>query len=293
MRTEAEMYDLILRTAMTDARILAVYMNGSRTNDNAVRDIFQDYDIVYVVEQTRPFIEDAGWIQRFGEILYMQCPEALDLECGIPCNPEENYGWLMQFRDGNRLDLHIQTKVYATAHIREDSLCRILLDKHGILPSIGESSERDYLIKPPTPAAFHYCCNEFWWCLNNVAKGLWRREISYVQDMLGLYIRPQLVRLLSWKIGIDTRWRVSIGKSGKYMYRYLEPDTWARFLSTYSGSKPEELWDSVTAMCTLFDETAGQVAKTLDFKYNIQEAKASMFFLENAKNLPQDATEVL
>ena len=96
MRTEAEMYDLILRTAMTDARILAVYMNGSRTNDNAVRDIFQDYDIVYVVEQTRPFIEDAGWIQRFGEILYMQCPEALDLECGIPCNPEENYGWLMQ-----------------------------------------------------------------------------------------------------------------------------------------------------------------------------------------------------
>ena len=46
-------------------------------------------------------------------------------------------------------------------------------------------------------------------------------------------------------------------------------------------------------MCTLFDETAGQVAKTLDFKYNIQEAKASMFFLENAKNLPQDATEVL
>ena len=60
------------------------------------------------------------------------------------------------------------------------------------------------------------------------------------------------------------------------MYRYLEPDTWARFLSTYSGSKPEELWDSVTAMCTLFDETAGQVAKTLDFKYNIQEAKASM-----------------
>ena len=83
---------------MTDARILAVYMNGSRTNDNAVRDIFQDYDIVYVVEQTRPFIEDAGWIERFGEILYMQCPEALDLECGIPCNPEENYGWLMQFR---------------------------------------------------------------------------------------------------------------------------------------------------------------------------------------------------
>lgn len=293
MRTEAEMYDLILGTARADDRILAVYMNGSRTNDNVVRDIFQDYDIVYVVEQTRPFIEDAGWIQRFGEILYMQCPEALDLACGIPCSIEENYGWLMQFSDGNRLDLHVQTGAYAAVHIQDDSLCRILLDKKGILPSIGVPSERDYLVSPPAPAAFHHCCNEFWWCLNNVAKGLWRREIPYVQDMLGLYIRPQLIRLLSWKIGIDTAWSVSIGKSGKYMYRYLEPDIWDRFLSTYGGSRIGELWDCVKVMCTLFDETARQVAKTLDFNYDAQEAKASMFFLENAKNLPEDATEVL
>lgn len=32
MRSEAEMYDLILRIANEDSRICAVYMNGSRTN---------------------------------------------------------------------------------------------------------------------------------------------------------------------------------------------------------------------------------------------------------------------
>lgn len=33
MRTEQEMYDLIINTAKKDERIWAVYMNGSRTND--------------------------------------------------------------------------------------------------------------------------------------------------------------------------------------------------------------------------------------------------------------------
>jgi aminoglycoside 6-adenylyltransferase len=45
MRTEQEMFDLILNIAKKDERIRAVFMNGSRTNPNAVKDIFQDYDI--------------------------------------------------------------------------------------------------------------------------------------------------------------------------------------------------------------------------------------------------------
>lgn len=47
MRIEKEMFDLILGVAQKDERIRAVYMNGSRTNSNAPKDIFQDYDIVY------------------------------------------------------------------------------------------------------------------------------------------------------------------------------------------------------------------------------------------------------
>ena len=39
MRSEKEMMDLILETAKNDERIRAVYMNGSRTNPNAPKDI--------------------------------------------------------------------------------------------------------------------------------------------------------------------------------------------------------------------------------------------------------------
>ena len=43
MRTEQEMLDLIIGTAKNDERIRAVYMNGSRTNKNIKKDIFQDH----------------------------------------------------------------------------------------------------------------------------------------------------------------------------------------------------------------------------------------------------------
>lgn len=83
MRTEQEMYDLIINTAKKDERIRAVYMNGSRTNVNAPKDILQDYDIVYVVTETRPFYENKSWIDCFGERLYMQCPDECDKSMGL------------------------------------------------------------------------------------------------------------------------------------------------------------------------------------------------------------------
>ena len=89
MRNEETMYQLILDIANKDDTILAVYMNGSRTNPNVPKDIFQDYDIVYVVRETKRFIEDRDWIKPFGTILYMQYPDENPF---YPSDPEHSYG---------------------------------------------------------------------------------------------------------------------------------------------------------------------------------------------------------
>ena len=112
MRNEKEMYDMLLKIAQDDARIKAVYMNGSRTNKNVPKDIFQDYDVVYVVNETKPFIDDKEWINKFGDIWYMQYP---DEHPDFPSDKENFYGWLMQFRDGNRIDLHVESVEHAKA----------------------------------------------------------------------------------------------------------------------------------------------------------------------------------
>jgi len=289
MRSEQEMYDLIINTASQDARIRAVYMNGSRTNPNAVKDIFQDYDIIYVVEETQSFREDKGWIDRFGERLYMQYPED---NVYYENDVENCYGWLIQFADGNRLDLHVCTFRWVFEEITKDKLCKVLLDKEKCLPDIPQSTDEDYWVKEPTAQQFMDTCNEYWWCLNNVAKGLWREEIPYVMDMINYNIRPQLIRILAWEIGCITDYSVSIGKSGKYMYRWLEKKTWERFLRTYSMGVIQSLWDSVFIMCDLFQEVAKDVSQKMNFTYNQEEADNSLKFLEKVQMLPKGAKEI-
>lgn len=46
-------------------------------------------------------------------------------------------------------------------------------------------------------------------------------------------IRKQLESVLSWKIGIETDFSVSVGKSAKYMYKWLSKEEYDAYLSTY------------------------------------------------------------
>lgn len=289
MRSETEMYNLIMNIANADNRILAVYMNGSRTNKNVPKDIFQDYDIVFVVKETKSFIEDKEWIGNFGNILYMQYPEENPY---YPSDKENCYGWLMQFDDGVRIDLHVETVPHAKENILNDKLCKILLDKENILPEIPEASDEDYHVKKPSEAQFTACANDFWWCTNNLAKGLWRKEMPYVQDMANFVVRKQLERMLSWKAGIKTNFSVSTGKSAKYLYKWISEEEYKEYLNTYFGGDTEEAWKAIFSMCGLFNSVAGFVARELEYNYNKKEAEAAEGFLRRVKNLPEDAAEI-
>ena len=284
MRTEKEMMELILRTAEEDSRIRAVYMNGSRTNPNAPKDIFQDYDIVYVVEETGSFIRDREWIRRFGDILFMQYP---DEHPDYPSDKENSYGWLMIFTDGNRLDLTVKSIPHAKENVLEDSLCRILLDKDRILPAIPEASEETYFVHRPSKEQYAAVCNEFWWCLNNIAKGLWRKEVTYAQDMLNFVVRKQLETMLSWKIGEMTGYSVSVGKSGKYMKNWLSEEEWQRYLDTYCGTGVNDMWSSVETMCRLFIDVSKWVAKQGHFVFDRQEADHSFKYFKAVKEMDE------
>ena len=294
MRTEQEMYDLILKVAKEDERIRAVYIDGSRTNPNAPRDIFQDYDVGYVVRETESFRKDRDWTERmFGKILYMQRPdEFAEFFPDEGVDPAKSYGWLMQFADGNRIDLHVETIANAQEGIFDDTLRKILLDKDGILPEIPESNDSGYFVKKPVQEEYICACNEFWWCLNNVAKGLWRGEMTYVQHMVNHVVRIQLEKLLSWKVGLITDWSVSVGKSGKYMNRWLPEKDWTEYLSTWFSCDVKEAWEAAVRMCALFDRTAKEVGAGLGYEYNQTEAENSFSYFRHVRMLPADAEEV-
>lgn len=289
MRTEEEMMALILGVARKDERIRAVYMNGSRTNANVPKDIFQDYDIVYVVTETSSFIQDAAWIDVFGDRIMMQEPDKNDLAIGMDLDVQRSYGYLMLFTDGNRIDLHIETKEAMLGRYGSDKLTVPLLDKDGCLPAIPAPTDQDYHVKKPTEALYLGCCNDFWWCLQNVAKGIWRDELPYAKQMFETVIRPRLDQMVSWWVGTKQDFQVSIGKMGKYTKTYLPASYWQMYEQTYSNSDDEKMWASVSAACALFRLLAREVAGNLGYVYNEADDINMSKYLDHVRNLPRDA----
>ncbi|NJP40525.1 aminoglycoside 6-adenylyltransferase [Oscillospiraceae bacterium HV4-5-C5C] len=283
MRSEKEMLDLIINTAVDDPRIRAAYLEGSRPDPNVSKDIFQDYDVVYVVAETQSFRDDNDWINRFGDRLYMQYPED---NVYYPSDVDNCYGWLMQFADGNRLDLHVCT----WNHVRSNlNLYRTLVDKDNLMPEKQMLSDKKFWVRKPTQEQFHCTCNEFWWCLNNIAKGLWREEIPYVMDMMDFQLRPMLRRMLEWMIGIENDFSVSVGKSAKYMSKYVSDELYKEYLETYSVAQIAAIWNAAFAMCELFEQIAAQVSEKLDFSYDSMEADHSRAYLQHISELSHDA----
>jgi aminoglycoside 6-adenylyltransferase len=288
MRSEQEMFDLIINTARNDERIRAVMLNGSRVNPSAPRDIFQDFDITYLVTAIEPFTADHTWINGFGEIMILQMPEAM---ADPPPMNDGHFAYLMQFMDGNRIDLTLFPVALLPTFTLE-SLSRMLLDKDGLFPVLPPATDRDFLPTPPTAKAFADCCNEFWWVATYVAKGLWRAEMPYAKTLLEGALREQLLKMLTWHVGVNTNFQQGPGKFGKQLKRQLEPARWALLEKTYADADYAHTWDSLLAMCALFRQIAMPLATHYGFAYPHDDDQKVSAHLAHVRALPRDATAI-
>ena len=158
MRSQQEMYDLLLGFARKDPRIRGVLLNGSRTNPAAPLDSFRDYDIVYLVTEVAPY-KTGDLSPAFGDVLVMQRTDESQLY-------QEHFPelaiYLMQFTDGTRIDLTIAPKEHWKTYVdREPTI--VLLDKDGFLPQLPLPDGSAYGVERPSAQIFQECRNEFWW----------------------------------------------------------------------------------------------------------------------------------
>lgn len=289
MRTEQQMMDLILSTARSDERVRAVWMNGSRTNPNAPRDLFMDFDVVYAVTEMDSFLQDPSWIDCFGERIILQTPEDMHL---FPPSLGGRYTYLMLFEDGNRIDLMLVPLQDAARYAMEDRLTVYCLEKDGILPKISIPSDEDYHVQKPDPFCYSDCCNEFWWVSTYVAKGLWRGELLYALHHLNQPVGNMLLQIMSWLAGTRTGFTVSVGKCGKYLEKYLTPEEWEMLLATHPSGTEDAVWDALFTACSLFSRAAKQIACHLGLQYDQGQEDKVMAYLRRVQTLPKDAKQL-
>lgn len=277
MRSTEEMLRLITDTAAGDKNVRAAVLSGSRADSSRPRDVYQDYDVAFLVKDLMPYFNNPCFIERtFGRVLIMQMPDLNDNPALTP-ETAERFTYLSIFEDGTRLDLTVTTAMPDWGN----EPMKVLFDREGHLED--NLDNECYMVRRPSQAEFSVCCNEFWWCLNNVAKGLKREEIPYAKSMFELTLRPQLNKMVSWYIGTFTDFSVSTGKLGKYFKKYLPDNIYGKYLKTYTTADPARIWTSLINTCKLFSDLARITAQDLGLDYNAKEEDGARLYMMGVK----------
>ena len=266
MRTEAEMLDVILKTAET-LQVEAVAMSGSRTNQKTSKDEFQDYDVVYVVENLDELITDLSWLDYFGKRI---------IEQEVVLDHRRLY--LMLFEDGNRIDLTLCPKEHIKEWVDSEAEFIFLEDKKGLFEYYSPSPQR-FWTNPASAIDFENACNEFWWVSAYVVKGICRNQIIYAIDHLYGICQQEFLKILAWQVA-SARGKVDIGKNYKYLFQYLPAEKEKEFSNLLDFSSIEKLSQSLLATMQLFHREAQRLAQKLGFDYDKEVAEKMIEYAE-------------
>ena len=253
MRTEAEMLDVILKIAET-LQVEAVAMSGSRTNQKASKDEFQDYDVVYVVENLDELIIDLSWLDQFGKRI---------IEQHVLLDHRRLY--LMLFEDGNRIDLTLCPKDHIQEWVDSEANYTVLEDKMGLFMPHSPSPQR-YWADPASQIDFEKVCNEFWWVSAYVVKGIHRKQLIYATDHLYGNCQQELLKVLAWQVTAD-KGTIDVGKNSKYLFQYLPAEKEKEFSNLLDFSSLDKITQSLFATIQLFHQEAQSLAHKMGFDY--------------------------
>lgn len=96
------------------------------------------------------------------------------------------------------------------------------------------------------------------------------RDMFYTTDIsvtLWLVNMNKRARMISWKVGIETGFKLSVGKNYKFIERYISEDLWEKLLSTYRMDSYENIWEALFLCHQLFRAVSGEVAERLHYAY--------------------------
>ena len=266
MRTDQEMLDLILQIAKK-LQVDAVALSGSRTNPNAPTDEFQDYDVVYVVDNLDNLTGDISWLTQFGERI---------IEQEVTLGHRRLY--LMLFEDGNRIDLTLCPKENINEWVNSEAGFTVLVDDKGLFESYSSSPER-FWIHPASETDFKKVCNEFWWVSAYVVKGICRKQVIYATDHLYGICQQELLKVLAWQVASD-RGKVDIGKNYKYLFNYLTAEKEKEFSNLLDFSSLDKITQSLLATMQLFHQEAQRLAHKMGFDYDREVAEKMIQYAE-------------
>ena len=267
MKSEIKIVNKILQISK-NLSISAIALSGSRADIHSLRDEFQDYDVVYIVENLNDLLSDLSWLDQFGMRL---------IEQHNVLGHRRLY--LMLFEDGNRIDLTLCPKESIQEWVDSEANFEVIKDDKGLFEAYQPNSKR-YWTAPPTEEEFAASCNEFWWVSAYVVKGICRKQVIYATDHLYGICQQELLKILAWQVASD-RGAVDIGKNYKYLFNYLPIEKEKEFSALLDFSSLDKITQSLFATMQIFHQEAQSLAQKMGFEYDREVAEKMIEYAES------------
>ena len=275
MRSDKEILEMIISFAKRNNNIRMVCMNGSRVNEKITPDQYQDFDVVYIVNDLYELTRDLRWIEKFGETIIKQFPDNQEL---FPSSPEGYFHILMLFDDYKRIDLTLVSKNKKSEYLNSESLIKVLLNKDCMFDDVNPSNDSKHWIKRPSQKMFDECINEFYWVSTYVMKGVWRNELLYAHDHLNI-CRNMLLLMIAWNKAFSLHYRVNFGKSYKFLDNHLSHSEKVKLIATFPSLHSDEIKSSLYKMINFFDENTKSVGDQCALYYNVNQYEEVKTFI--------------
>jgi aminoglycoside 6-adenylyltransferase len=261
----------IIHWANAHDEIRAVLLTSNRADPGGEIDVLSDYDVILIMDDIHPFVDDHSWLGDFGEVLIAYWdPIHLD-----PFYSIERCGNVTQYVDGLKIDFNLwpvrllqQVVAGPVLPAELDAGYRVLLDKdhltNGMLPSSGKA----YIPTPPTLQQYLTLINDFLSDAPYVARCLWRDELMPAKwcldyDMKHIYLQC----MLEWRVEMDHHWSIPVGWHGKGLKKLLPAEIWVALEATYTGASLAESWKALVNTMALFRQVAVEVGNNLGYSY--------------------------
>jgi aminoglycoside 6-adenylyltransferase len=280
----------LIRWGQEQQAVRAVLLTGSRANPDASPDAWSDYDLVLVVEDVHPFLEDRAWLQGFGQVLVAYwdpirpVPDFADLE---------QVSNVVLFQDGLKIDFTVWPVELLPRLARSPALpanldlgYAVLVDKDRLTASIRAPTNTAYTPAPPTNEVYQKVIEDFFSDVPYVAKCLRRDELMPAKYCLDFDMKHNFLRqMLNWRMECDRDWSVPTGFLGRGLKKSLSPEIWSQLESTYVGAGIQENWDALFRTLALFRQVAVEVAGQLGYVYPYEMDRLVVAYAQRVKGV--------
>jgi aminoglycoside 6-adenylyltransferase len=270
-QSEFDAIPAIIQWADAHDAIRAVLLTSNRAIPGAEVDAQSDYDVVLVMQDIHPFVDDHSWLGDFGEVLIAYWdPIYPDPAYGV-----ERCGNVTQYVDGLKIDFNLWPVALLQQIVARPGLpaeldagYRVLLDKDHLTDGLPPPSGKAYVPTPPTLLEYQTLVNDFLSDAPYVARYLWRDELMPAKWCLDYDMKHSyLQRMLEWRVEMDHHWSIRVGWYGKGLKKLLPAEIWIALEHTYTGASLADNWKALWNTMQLFRQVSVEVANHLGYSY--------------------------